>query len=487
MTHDLGEHHQQILRLMRVVPTKSAGSRPTYAALSRTARWCCSQMTRRYKNERHGTRNPWYLFLFLLLAHASLFMILTSWTRAEARAKDMRIRGHVCDPQAYGAKANGRTQDTRALQAAIDACATQGGGIVRLSSGRFLTGPIVLRNHIRLEIERGATLLGSQRVSDYPVLPNENRRQSLITSNGATEVAIVGAGTINGQGQPWWVVARAEDRAGRPEEPRPWLIEFYKTQHILVEGVALQDSPMYTLVLRSSRDATVRNITILNPPHAPNTDGIDPISSRYVHISHVLIDTGDDDISIKSGLPERGVSNAACSDITIRDSTFLHGHGLSIGSETAGGVRNILAETIRFRGTKDGIRIKSNRGRSNVIENIVYRNITMTNVETAISISEYYPDWEISANDDAQKIEPHTPHFHDLSITHLTAKGSDQAGILIGLPESPITGVTLKDVEIHARIGLTIRSASVHADGLSVVTEQGPPILEQHGAQLSGH
>lgn len=441
-------------------------------------------MTRHYKNARHGTSNRSCRFFFRLLAHASLFLVLTS---SGAQAKETRTRRHVCDPQAYGAKADGRTQDTRALQAAIDACAAQGGGIVRLGSGRFLTAPIVLRSHIRLEIESGATLLGSQKVSDYPVLQNENRRQPLIASDGATDVSIVGAGTINGQGQPWWVVARAEDRAGRPEEPRPWLIEFYKTQHILVEGVTLENSPMYTLVLRSSADATAHDIKILNPPHAPNTDGIDPISSRHVRISHVLIDTGDDDIAIKSGLPERGVRNTACSDITIRDSTFLHGHGLSIGSETAGGVRNVVAEGIRFRGTETGIRIKSNRGRGNVIENIAYRNITMTNVGTALSISEYYPDWEISANDAAQKIGPHTPQFQNFSIAHLTAIGSNLAGIIVGLPESPITGVTLKDVEIHARTGLTIRNASVHADGLSVVTEQGQPILEQQGAQLYGH
>jgi len=146
-----------------------------------------------------------------------------------------------------------------------------------------------------------------------------------------------------------------------------------------------------------------------------------------------------------------------------------------------------VAENIRFRGTKNGIRIKSNRGRGNVIENIAYRNITMANVGTALSISEYYPDWEIPKSGTPQKIGPHTPQFRNFSITHLTAKGSDQAGILIGLPESPITGVTLQDVEIHARTGLTIRNASVHADGLSVVTKQGQPILEEQGAQLSGH
>jgi polygalacturonase len=442
-------------------------------------------MSTPYKTERRGAKNPSCLFFVLLLTGGSLLSILTPC--AWAQAIDMRNRGHVCNPNAYGATADGRTQDTHALQAAIDACATQGGGTVRLGPGRYLTGPIVLRSHIRLEIERGATVLGSQNVGDYPFMPGENRRQSLITSDGATDVEIVGAGTINGQGQPWWVVARAEDRAGAQEAPRPWLIEFHNTQHILVAGVALQNSPMYTLVLRASRDATVRNITIMNPPHAPNTDGIDPISSRDVSISHVLIDTGDDDIAIKSGLPQHGVSNAACSDVAIRDSTFLHGHGLSIGSETAGGVRNVVAENIRFRGTENGIRIKSNRGRGNTIENIVYRNITMTDVGTAITISEYYPDKKIPASDDVQAVGPHTPHFRDFSIVDLTAKGSDRAGILVGLPESPIAEVALTRVEIHAKTGLTIRNASVHADGLTVVTEQGPPILEERGAQLSGH
>ncbi len=362
---------------------------------------------------------------------------------------------------------------------------------MRLSSGRFLTAPLVLRSHIRLELERGATLLGSQDKNDYPILPNENRRQPLLASNGATDVAIVGAGTINGQGQPWWVVARAEDNANTPEKPRPWLIEMYKTQHILIAGITLENSPMYTLVLRSSTDATVRDIKILNPPDAPNTDGIDPVSSRNVVISHVQIDTGDDNIAIKSGLPKRGVPEEACSNITIRDSTLLHGHGLSIGSETAGGVRNVVVENIRFHDTQAGIRIKSNRDRGNVIANIDYRNITMTHVGSAISISEYYngysPDWKLPANDLAQKIGPHTPQFRNFSITHLTATGSDRAGILVGLPESPITGMTLKDVTIHARTGLIIRDANVRADGLSVTVKQGLSILKQQGVQLSGH
>jgi polygalacturonase len=422
-----------------------------------------------------------------------LLLALAPWSEARAGAQTKKTQNprHICDPRAYGAKADGRAKDTRAIQTAMDSCAARGGGIVRLASGRFLTAPLVLRSHVRLEIERGATLLGSQDINDYPTLPNENRRQPLLTSNGATDVAIVGAGTINGQGQPWWVVARAEDAANTPEKPRPWLIDLYKTRHILIAGITLKNSPMYTIALRSSADVTVRDIKILNPPDAPNTDGIDPVSSRHVYISHVQIDTGDDDIAIKSGLPKRGVPEEVCSDITIRDSTLLHGHGLSIGSETAGGVRNVVAENIRFHGTQAGIRVKSNRDRGNVIANIAYRNLTMTNVGTAISISEYYngysPDWKLPASDTAQKIGPHTPQFRNFSITHLTATGSKRAGLLVGLPESPITGMTLNDVQIHAQTGLLIRDANVHADGLVVVVKQGQPILKQQGAQLSGH
>ena len=115
----------------------------------------------------------------------------------------------------------------------------------------------------------------------------------------------------------------------------------------------------------------------------------------------------------------------------------------------------------------------------------------MTNVGTAISISEYYngysPDWKLPASDTAQKIGPHTPQFRNFSITHLTATGSKRAGLLVGLPESPITGMTLNDVQIHAQTGLLIRDANVHADGLVVVVKQGQPILKQQGAQLSGH
>jgi polygalacturonase len=341
---------------------------------------------------------------------------------ASARVTGEAPKLHVCLPNTYGASADGVTDDTHAFQAAVDACAAHGGGTVRLQHGKFLTGPVLLRSNISLQIDADATLLGSQKVEDYPILAGGDRRQALIASSNAVNVRIIGAGTIDGQGTPWWSVHKSDKKAGRERKPRPWLIDLFKTRHILVEGITLKNSPQYNLVIRSSTDAIVRRIRIVNPPDAANTDGIDPYSSHHVLIEDVVIDTGDDDISIKSGLPEAGQAREVCSDIVIRNSTFLHGHGLSIGSETTGGVRNVFAENIHFIGTTNGIRIKSNRGRGSLIENALYRNITMENVERPIVITEYYPGGP-PKNDTEHPVDKDTPHFTGFEIDDLTATG----------------------------------------------------------------
>lgn len=402
---------------------------------------------------------------------------------AAARAGSAETPATVCNPVSYGARADGKTMDTAAIQHAIDACASHG-GVVDLSHGVFLTAPIVLRSHVHLRIHRGATLLGSPNIGDYPILADENRRQPLITSEGAEDIAITGHGIIDGQGASWWSVMRADKAAHRPEKPRPWLIELVRSHHILIENVTLRNSPMYNLVPHFSSDVVIRNITILNPANAPNTDGIDPFSSSRVTISHVTIDTGDDDIAIKSGLARSSAPNPGCTDITIRDSTFLHGHGLSIGSESAGPIRDVLAENIHFRDTRNGIRIKSNRGRGSQVTRIAYRNITMENVGTPILITEYYP--KIPATDAPQPIAAHTPDFQAISIRGLQATGASQAGWIVGLPERPLTGVSLEQVTVHAQTGLVVRNATVHASHLVIVPVSGPPLVLEENARTIG-
>jgi polygalacturonase len=130
---------------------------------------------------------------------------------------------------------------------------------------------------------------------------------------------------------------------------------------------------------------------VLAPAHSPNTDAIDPFSSSHVVIDHVFADVGDDDIAIKSGAANSPGPDSPSHDITITDCTFLHGHGLSVGSEIAGGAQNIRAERISFNGTDNGIRVKANRDRGNDVSGLFFKDIQMADVKWAIIISEYYP------------------------------------------------------------------------------------------------
>src|SRR6185437_1253756 len=252
----------------------------------------------------------------------------------------------VCDAKHYGAKADGKTNDTHALQAAIDACANKGGGTVRLAGGTFLSGPIVLKSHITLDVESGATLLGSADHADYPEMTvlRTPGRQSLISAAHADNLTISGGGTIDGNGESWWAEARGQKEHGVMGAGvfRPRLMVFDHCHHILIEHVTIQNSPSWQVVPYYSDDITIRDGKILAPQHSPNTDGIDPFSSHHVNISNMTIDVGDDNVAIKSGEANSPGPDDPSTDIHVWDCTFLHGHGMSIGSETAGGVQNVL-------------------------------------------------------------------------------------------------------------------------------------------------
>jgi polygalacturonase len=394
-----------------------------------------------------------------------------------------------CDPRAYGAKGDGIAKDTAAIQAAIDACARQGGGTVRLPAGTYLSGPVALRSNITLQLDKGATLLGSADHGDYPA-KTEFRApglQSLVSATNAANVAITGEGVIDGAGESWWQMARTVKNAGvlGSDHPRPRLVVFDHCKHVLVEGVTLQNSPMWQLVPYYSDDVTIRNIKVLAPANSPNTDAIDPFSSSNVRIEHVFADVGDDDIAIKSGAIGSPGPDAPSRDIAISDCTFLHGHGLSVGSEIAGGARNVLAERIRFEGTDNGIRVKANRDRGSDVGPLTFRRIEMKDVKNALIISEYYPKVLPPDGGTAQPVTRLTPHFHDITLEDVTAAGSASAGAIVGLPEAPIQSVVLRRVRIGAQHGLTIGYAEVSGEGVAIDAAAGQAITKQAGAKVS--
>jgi polygalacturonase len=393
-----------------------------------------------------------------------------------------------CDPRSYGARADGTTKDTAAIQHAIDACAGQGGGTVHLSSGTYLSAPIVLKSNITLQLDEGAMLLGSPDHADYPQatemrLPD---LQPLVSAVGAEHITIIGEGIIDGNGESWWQEARTQHDAGvLGNHPRPKLIILDHCQHVRVEGVTIQNSPMWQLVPYYSDDVTIRNVKILAPQHSPNTDAIDPFSSSHVTIDHVYSDVGDDNIAIKSGAINSLGPDAPSRDIVITDCTFMHGHGLSVGSEIAGGAQNITAERIHFEGTDNGIRIKANRDRGNDVSHLLFRDIVMTDVKNALIISEYYPKVIPTEDNTAQPVTRLTPHFHDIVLNHVTAQGSLTAGAIVGLPESPVRDVVLRNVEIGAHTGLIVGYANLTEEHVQIEAEQGQPITKMTGANVT--
>ena len=378
----------------------------------------------------------------------------------------------VCDVHTYGAKGDGTTKDTVAIQQAIDACSPKQ-GTVKLAGGNFVSGPLVLKSNIIFDVEAGAQLLGSTDRGDFhpATLMRQPTVQPLLHVLNAENVTISGGGVIDARGQVWWDYVKGVKDSGvlGTDHPRPMLLLIDHSNHITVEHITIQNSGFWQVVPYYSNYLTFRYLKVLAPQRgAPNTDGIDPFSSSHITIDHYWASVGDDDIAIKSGAINSPGPDAPSTDITITNCHFEAGHGLSIGSEIAGGAQRIHAESIEFKGTDNGIRVKANRDRGADVSDLSFKNISMDGVKTTILISEYYPKVMPEGEVAAAPVTRLTPHFHDITIENLRSVNSGWAGVIIGLPESPVTGVTLRHVLIEAAKGMDIGYADVAMDQVSM-------------------
>jgi polygalacturonase len=414
---------------------------------------------------------------------------LTSLSAALLLASTLPANAKVCVARSYGAKPDGTTKNTASIQSAIDDCANSGGGTVLLAGGVFLSGPIVLKSNVTLDLAKGTTLLGSPDHADYPkkIEFRAPGTQSLVSATNAENISITGSGIIDGNGESWWEEARKTKHAGivGAVDFRPRLVVFDHCKHVRIEGITIQNSPSWQVVPYYTDDTVIRNVRILAPQHSPNTDAIDPFSSSNMIIDHVFADVGDDNIAIKSGIIKSPGPDAPSSNITITDCEFLHGHGLSIGSEIAGGANNIHAERIHFKGTDQGLRIKANRDRGNQVYNISYKDITMEDVKTSILISAYYPKVLPEGNVAPAPITRLTPFFHDITIENVKSTNSGTAGVIVGLPESPVKNVVLKNVNIAADKGMTIAYADVSGSDVHLIVAKGEPMTKAAKANVN--
>ena len=384
--------------------------------------------------------------------------------------------------------------ETQALQEAIDAMARSGGGTVRIPPGHHMTGSLSLRDDITLEIEAGATLVGSEDPAHYPLIVSrwEGRHQTthapLIGGTGLRNVAITGRGTIDGRGSVWWERYRKRTL----DYPRPRLISIAESSNVLIEGVTLLNSPAWTINPVRCENVTVTRVTIVNPADSPNTDGINPDSCRYVHISDCHIDVGDDCITIKSGIEtEAPEKRGPCENITITNCTMAHGHGgVVLGSEMSGGIRNVTISNCIFVGTENGLRIKTRRGRGGVIEDIRASNIVMRDVLMPFTANLYYSDKRqgdpVVADKYARPVDAGTPRVRRIRFSEIIAEDAHYAAaFLYGLPEMPLEDVSFRDVVIRMAERATT-GVLRNFDGLAPMSRAGFIARNVRGLSLEG-
>ena len=377
----------------------------------------------------------------------------------------------------YGAVGDGKTMNTSAIQKTIDT-ASAGGGTVLIPAGKFLTGPFTLASSINLHLVKNATILISDDLANYPSA--KGRYQDSITASGAHDLEISGEGTIDGQGNAWWTAFRAD----KSMTHRPNMIKLSNCTRVRVHGVTLGNSPMFHLVPQNCTDVTIQGITIQAPANAPNTDGIDPSGWNFL-ITDCTIDTGDDNIAIK---PANG-RTPGNKNYTVKNCTFRHGHGCSVGSGTAGGIEDLKVSACTFNQTDSGIRIKTLRGNGGLLQNCTFENLRMTAVKNPIYIIDWYPERNAPKDPSTEKPEPvtdRTPLNKNIIIRNVTAADCPTAGTIRGLPEAPITGVTLSNVNISAKTGMKIYHAKgIKFVGSKITVESGKP-LTAFDAEITG-
>ena len=444
------------------------------------------------------------------LSLAALFFVVIH-SRADAGPlRDFGITG-------YGAIGDGKTMNTDAFKAAIQACADAGGGRVVVPKGTFLTGPIQLQSHIELHVDDGAVVLFSKKFEDYPlaVVNYEGLDtvacRSPIWGDKLEDISITGKGTFDAQGDVWrqlkknkvspeywenlvssggvvtddgstWYPSliardggpdlkalRQSDHALDPaaygkfrELLRPTLMFISNSKHVLLDGPTFKNSPNWNLHLMLCDDLTVQNVNIYNPGYAQNGDGIDLDSCSNVVLKDSNINAGDDGICLKSGRDEEGRKRGRPTEnVTIDHCTVGEAHGgFVIGSEMSGGVRNVTVTNCTFKGTDNGLRFKSVRGRGGVVENIKVSNINMSNIPgDAITFDMYYMVKGGGKEPTSEPVTDATPIFKNFQIDGITCKGAKKAILIRGLPEMPIEGITLKNVNISADTGISVIDA----------------------------
>ncbi|HYW44095.1 MAG TPA: glycoside hydrolase family 28 protein [Bryobacteraceae bacterium] len=421
----------------------------------------------------------------------------------------------------YGARNDASAPATEAIRSAIQAAKAAGGGTVFIPAGNYVSGPIELVSNLTLHLDAGATVR-------FPAarLPfTEGRQQSiealtpvpLIGGRHLENVAITGRGVLASDNAEWMKLMPRQRAAGSdpgsangpnwesllqllevktpaPREAylaaapelRPSFVRTMDSKNVLIEGVRFSGSPMWTIHLLYSDNVVVRDVIIETYPGV-HTDGIAVDSSRNVRISNCYIDTGDDGIVIKSGKDADGLRvNRPSENISIANCTVHRAHGaVTIGSETSGWVRNLVATNLTCAGTQMGVRIKSRRGRGGGVENVRFDNWVMDDVGQAINVTNYYLMEGEVRRDAPEPVSNTTPVFRDIAVSNMNIRRARVAIDVEGLPEMPISGLRISGVVASAKAGMkAFNTAALELHDVRIDAETGPAFLVRDSHEL---
>ena len=414
----------------------------------------------------------------------------------------------------FGGIGDGVASNTNVFSAAIDALASRGGGRLIVPAGIWRTGPIELKSHIELYVDKDAVIVFDPDQAEYPIIETNfegldvQRCESPINATDATDIAITGGGIIDGSGEYWREVKRrkvsddqwqevlkrggivsedgknwfpdegyaaARATAGSLNYPdpsldpmyiktflRPVMVSLRGCERVLLEDCTFQNSPCWNIHPLWCKDVIIKNITVRNPHYSANGDGIDIDGCENVILVGSSFDVGDDAICIKSGKDADGRRHAmTCRNLIIADCTVYHGHGgFVVGSEMSGGVENIHVTGCRFIGTDVGLRFKSARGRGGVVKDIWCDHIYMKDIVTyGVIFNLYYmgvaaTEMDKDAEADVQPVDETTPEFRDFHFSDITCAGAEQAVFINGLPEMPVRNVAFRDSKFKADKGV---------------------------------
>ena len=479
-----------------------------------------------------------------------LFFTLLFWTTIFAQMQKFpeiistSFKKDSFNIENYGAKADGITLNTISITAAINACVKNGGGVVVIPKGFWLTGPLVLQSNVNLCVQRSAVLQFTKDFSQYKMIATSwegvpaARNESPLSATNATNIAITGAGIIDGNGDAWravkkdkltesqwntlvksggivgedkrtWYPSASSQAGSKMDKPgvlingktlndfvsikdflRPNLLVFTGCNKILLEGVTFQNSAAWCLHPLMSSNLTIKNITVKNPWYAQNGDGIDIESCSNVLLENSNFDVGDDGICIKSGRDEEGRKrNMPTKNVIVRNCVVYHAHGgFVIGSEMSGGANNIYVNDCTFIGTDIGLRFKTTRGRGGIVENIFVKNITMKDISgEAILFDMYYMAKDPVPLEGEKREEPkvemlpvteETPRFRNFDIKNIVCNGAARAIFIRGLPEMNIHDIKMKNISITSKTGIEITEAkNIDLDNVKVMAQQTNPLI----------